>query len=210
VNGLWVNFLRVIEWLMARLDRDGLSIRLAAEKAEASFMDKFWRGQEGWFLDTAEPDDASLRPNQILAMGLPFSPMSIAESDRALEACLGQLWTPRGLRTLSPRSSGFRARFEGGMADRDSAYHQGTVWPWLTGSLIAAVLRVRGDAVLARSLLQTQMGALHEQGFFGVAEVYDAVAPHRPGGCPWQAWSAAELLRAHGLLAQHESLRRHP
>ncbi len=202
VNGLWVNFLRVIEWLMARLGRDGLSIRLAAEKAEASFMQKFWREQEGWFLDTAEPDDASLRPNQILAMGLPFSPMSGPEADRALEACLGHLWTPRGLRTLAPRNANFRPRFEGDMASRDSAYHQGTVWPWLTGSLIAAVLRVRGDAALAGSLLQTQMGALHEQGFFGVAEVYDATAPHRPGGCPWQAWSAAELLRAHRMISR--------
>ena len=196
INGLWVNFLRVAEWLMDRLGQDGLSVRLAAEKAEASFNAKFWREAAGWYLDTAEPDDASLRPNQIIAMGLPFSPMKGPEADRALEACLAALWTPRGLRTLSPRNAHYRGRFEGDMRSRDSAYHQGTVWPWLTGSLVRAVLRVRGDRSLAQSLLQVQMSAFGEQGLGGVAEVYDGDSPHRPGGCPWQAWSVGELLSA--------------
>lgn len=200
INALWINLLRIAERLCERLDEDGLVFRLNAEKAESSFDQKFWRDSVGHYLDTADPDDATLRPNQVLAMGLPFSPMKGWRAERALSAVKDQLLTPRGLRTLGPNEMGYRPRFDGDMASRDSAYHQGTVWPWLLGSYIAAVLKITGDVQHCQAVLAEVDEMILECGIGGISEVYDASAPQRPGGCPWQAWSVAELLRAERMV----------
>ena len=107
-----------------------------------------------------------------------------------------ELVTPRGLRTLAPSDPRYQGRFEGDMAQRDAAYHQGTVWPWLLGSYATALVKFTGDTAAARNSLRPVKEMLKEYGLGGVAEVYDAEMPQRPGGCPWQGWSAAEILRA--------------
>lgn len=200
INGLWINFLRIMEWLYDQMGHDGLKFRLAAEKAESNFDRKFWRETVGHYLDTADPDDATLRPNQVIAMGLDFSPAKGPNAVKALDAVTEHLLTPRGLRTLDPGSPNFMPRFEGDMEHRDEAYHQGTVWPWLTGSYVAALLKVKGDRLAATQALEHITEMLSEGGFGGIAEVYDATDPQRPDGCPWQAWSTAETLRAINLL----------
>ncbi len=197
VNALWINLLRVTEWIAGRVDEvDALPYRAAAEKAEASFEAKFWHEGRGHYLDTADPNDASLRPNQVIAMAMPFTPCDTVHAARALAVVQRELLTPIGLRTLGRNEPGYRPRFEGDMGSRDSAYHQGTVWPWLLGSFATALVRHGADVREARKSLRSAISMLWEYGLGGVAEVYDGDPPHRPGGCPWQAWSVAEILRA--------------
>ncbi len=196
INALWINFLRVIEWLSDRLDQDGLVYRLAAEKAESNFHSAFWRDSLGWFLDTADPDDGSLRPNQVIAMSLPFSPVSTAKAVKALTVVREQLLTPKGLRTLSPGNMNYVPRFEGDMKARDAAYHQGTVWPWLTGCYITSLIKHGLPSAWIDEALNPIAEMMKDQGLGGVSEVYDAESPQRGQGCPWQAWSTAEILRA--------------
>lgn len=196
INGLWINMLRIGEWLAGQLGEPAGHFVVAAERAEAHFEAKFWHPVQMHYLDTADPDDASLRPNQIIAMGLPFSPMNGENARVALSKCLAQLVTPFGVRTLGPDEPGYKGRYEGSLAERDAAYHQGTVWPWLLGPTASALVRLTHDWIGARRLLEHAGVMMRECGLGGIAEVYDGDEPHLPGGCPWQAWSVAEILRA--------------
>ncbi len=196
VNGLWINLLRVGEWLAAKLGEDSKPFADAAALAEANFEQKFWHGGRGHYLDTADPDDGSLRPNQVIAMALTFSPCDPKHAKRALKEVRQKLLVPIGLRTLAPEEPGYEGRFEGPLAQRDAAYHQGTAWPWLLGSYASATVKWTGDTRHAKEALAQTMVMLESYGLGGIAEVYDGDPPHRPGGCPWQAWSTAEILRA--------------
>lgn len=200
INALWINALRVMEQISLANGESGARYREWAEKAEGSFEAKFWKETLGYYLDTVDPDDASLRPNQLIAMSLPFGPAKGARALKALKKVEEELLTPVGLRTLSPKSAGYRPRFEGDMAQRDSAYHQGTVWPWLLGPYLEAVLKLELDQEKVRAILYRALEELDYYGLGGMAEVYDAEMPQRPGGCPWQAWSIAELTRIYHLL----------
>lgn len=196
INGLWINALRVMEWLATRLGRPSQEYTEAASLAEASFEPKFWRETVGHYLDTADPDDASLRPNQLIAMSLPFGPAQGPHAVKALQAIQRDLVTPVGIRTLAPHCPGYQGRFKGSLPDLDAAYHQGTVWPWLIGPYVTALVRLTGDTAEAKRVLRQGRELLSECGMGGIAEVYDGDGPQNPGGCPWQAWSVAEWLRA--------------
>jgi predicted glycogen debranching enzyme len=196
INGLWINALRCIEWIAARLGLATDLFQAAAERAEANFEPKFWHEVRGYYLDTVDPIDASLRPNQLIAMSLPFGPAKGSNASRALDQIAMHLVTARGIRTLSPEEPGYQGRFEGTMRELDSAYHQGTVWPWLFGPYATALVKVKGDKKEAKRLLKAAKQMLSEGGLGGIAEVYDGDAPQRPNGCPWQAWSVGEILRA--------------
>jgi predicted glycogen debranching enzyme len=196
VFGLWINLLRILSWLSDKLNLDGARFSYAAEAAAANFEVKFWHPLRRHYLDTADPSDASLRPNQVIAMALPFTPCDPDHSRQALEVIRRKLYTPKGLRTLGPDEPGYRGKFEGSMSERDAAYHQGTVWPWLLGSYATAIARHSESPNEALRVLGEAAGMLTEYGLGGIAEVYDGDAPQRPGGCPWQAWSTAEILRA--------------
>jgi glycogen debranching enzyme len=122
-----------------------------------------------------------------------------------VEAVERELLTPVGLRSLARGEPGYRPRYEGGPFERDSAYHQGTVWPWLIGPFVEAWLRVRGDTDEARReakarFLDPLLGHLGEAGIGHLPEIADAEPPHTPRGCPFQAWSVGELLRALALV----------
>jgi glycogen debranching enzyme len=197
IAALWINLLRILEWLANRIeDRDPSPYRAAAERAESTFEDKFWHPVRGHYLDTADPSDASLRPNQVLAMALPFSPCESSNAAKALQVVRRELLTPIGLRTLGRNEPAYQGRFEGDMTARDAAYHQGTAWPWLLGSYATAIVKHTQDIETARKSLRNAVAMAMEYGIGGIAEVYDGDPPHRPGGCPWQSWSAAEILRA--------------
>lgn len=212
VNGLWINAMRVMQHLREKTPTAAWPTDLPldewAEKAETGFRKKFWKAPVGHYLDTVEPDDATLRPNQLVAMSLPFGPANGAEARRALDRIEEELLTPNGVRTLGPHEPGYHPHYVGTLAERDAAYHQGTAWPWLAGQFAMAVLRVTGDGERARRAIQGAETWLQEYGLGGIAEVYDAEAPQRPGGCPWQAWSVAETLRA--LVAIEKSEHREP
>lgn len=196
VNGLWINLLRVAERLCDRLGDDGDEFARAAAMAEGNMESRFWHEVYGHYLDTADPDDASLRPNQVIAMGLPFAPLAGENAQKALAKVRRELLTPYGLRSLGPKEPGYCGRYEGPLSARDAAYHQGTVWPWLLGPYVSAVMRVLGDVDHCRSVLAKSASWLAECGLGGISEVYDGDAPQYAGGCPWQAWSVAETLRA--------------
>jgi glycogen debranching enzyme len=145
--------------------------------------------------------DASFRPNQILAVGgLPLALLDGARARQVVDAVEQRLWTPLGLRSLAPGEPGYAARYQGGVAERDGAYHQGTAWPWLLGAFVEAWLRVRGATEEAKDEARTRFLAplvahLDVAGLGHVSEIADAEPPHRPRGCPFQAWSLGELLR---------------
>ena len=195
INGLWINLLRICEWLALKLGHESKKYAEIATLAESNFESKFWHPIRGHYLDTCDPDDATLRPNQLIAMALPFTPVSPENARKALKVIQQELVTPVGIRTLGPKEPGYRGKFRGPMTELDASYHQGTVWPWLIGPYISALVKFTGDTAGARRVLRETREMLQEYGLNGIAECYDGDEPHEPGGCPWQAWSAAEILR---------------
>ncbi|HEY0698616.1 MAG TPA: amylo-alpha-1,6-glucosidase, partial [Micromonospora sp.] len=135
-------------------------------------------------------DDDSLRPNQSLAWSLPYAPLD--PDPAALRRIGAALLTPLGMRSLSPECPGFRGRHRGGPAERDGAYHQGTVWPWLIGPYVDACRRA---GLATDELLLGVEAHLSEYGLGSVSETADGLPPHGATGCPFQAWSVAEVLR---------------
>jgi glycogen debranching enzyme len=171
-----------------------------ADKARASFNQLFWNEQAGCLYDVinGETRDASIRPNQVIAISLTNTIITQERAVRILSVIERDLLTPRGLRTLAPSDPNYIGRYEGGPATRDGAYHQGTVWPWLMGPYITASVKSFGNAGrrLAATWLENFTPHLHEACLGQVSEIFDGDAPHAPRGCVAQAWSVAELLRA--------------
>jgi glycogen debranching enzyme len=155
--------------------------------------------------------DATLRPNQILAVGgLPVALLEGERARRVVDAVEAHLWTPLGLRSLAPGLPGYAPHYEGGVSERDGTYHQGAVWPWLTGPFVEAWVRVRGGTAEARReagmrFLDPLLRHLDEAGLGHISEIADGDPPHTPRGCPFQAWSLGEVLRlVHGVLREEE------
>jgi predicted glycogen debranching enzyme len=207
VQALWLNALRIAgaSWP---------EYCTLYRRALASFQLRFWNDAAGCLYDVVDVDhvagcnDPAVRPNQILAVGgLPYQVLVEPYARRVVDTVERRLLTPLGLRSLAPGEPGYRPHYGGGVPERDGAYHQGTVWPWLIGPFIEAWLRVRGDTADAKpeaderflSPLRAHLGVA---GLGHISEIADAEAPHRPGGCPFQAWSLGELLRASRLVAE--------
>jgi glycogen debranching enzyme len=132
--------------------------------------------------------------------GLPLPLLQGEQARHVVDTVESKLWTPLGLRSLSRDDPAYRPRYEGGVWDRDGAYHQGTVWPWLLGPFVEAWLRVHGNNIESRQtvrdrFLQPLLEHLHDSGLGHVSEIADAELPHMQRGCPFQAWSLGELLR---------------
>ena len=205
VQALWINALRIgTAWEPAW--------EALAGQAQASFLRRF-PDPDGGLADVVDADgvpgrvDRRVRPNQIFAVGgLPFPLLSGSAARSVVDLVEARLLTPMGLRTLASDDPDYRGRYAGGPTQRDGAYHQGTAWPWLIGPFVEAWLRVRGNADAARAEAASRFLAplrahLNEAGLGHVSEVADGDAPHTPGGCPFQAWSLGELLRAERLVA---------
>jgi glycogen debranching enzyme len=200
VQALWLNALRIggeheTRWLEA------------FERGLGAFARRFWNEPARGLYDVVDDghqkgtNDASFRPNQIFAVGgLPFAVLEGTKARAMVDAVEERLLTPLGLRTLAREEPGYRPRYEGGVVERDRAYHQGTVWPWLIGPFVEAWVRVRGATSEAKAeargrFLEPLLRHLHEAGLGHISEVADGDAPHNPGGCPFQAWSVAEAIR---------------
>jgi len=203
VNALWIRALDVA----AGLASGEAAARFAAlhDQASGSFASRFVRPDGRGLFDVVDGpggDDASLRPNQLLAVALPGIELATGAARSAVAACRDALLTPLGLRSLDPADPRYRPYHRGSPAERDAAYHQGTVWPWLLGPYLDAV-RVAGlpdDGVLAG--IEAHLG---EWGLGSVSETADGAAPHGATGCPFQAWSVAEVLRVRRELQAGES-----
>ena len=207
INALWLHALtRMAEWATALgATDDATEYRRWLSQGRASFAARFWYAG-GEFLydvvDGPEGDDGSLRPNQIIATALPETPLSADQRRRVVEAVAQHLLTPLGLRSLAPGDDLYRGRYAGDVWQRDGAYHQGTVWPWLIGPFIDSHLAVYGDRARARRLLEPLAAHLGTAGIGSISEVFDGDPPHTPGGCYAQAWSVAELLRSWLLTSE--------
>jgi glycogen debranching enzyme len=204
IQALWVRALEVGETLAREFGERAYADRCRNDRknAVASFRKRFWYEQGGYLYDVIDgPDgnDASLRPNQLYAMSLVDELVPRDRAQQILQLVEEQLLTPVGLRTLSPQDPRYCGRYEGGVVERDGAYHQGTVWPFLLGTFVTAWMKVYGKKAAAlkqaRSFLDGIGAHLKEACVGQVSEVFDAEAPHRPRGCYAQAWSVAEPLR---------------
>jgi predicted glycogen debranching enzyme len=215
INALWYNSLRITaDWastLGHHADAGKLSVQAGATKA--SFNQKFWNDSEGCLYDVLAPsgNDSSIRPNQLFSASLPFAVLTRERAQAVVTVVRQKLLTPMGIRTLAPDDQFYRPRFEGDMRSRDSAYHQGTVWPWLVGPFVAAYLYAFGQNAFSlgycRAVLksiETQMGAC---ALGSISEVYDGNAPQRPSGCPAQLWSVAQLALGEWLTSDEATSR---
>jgi len=196
-----------------------------ADKVRVSFCDLFWNERTGCLNDCILPDgtiDTTLRPNQIFAVSLPFSPLPPQQQASVVNTIQQNLLTPYGLRTLAPSDSRYKGTYTGPQQQRDQAYHQGTVWPYLIGPFVEAYLKVNGfskkskdqAAEFIEPLMQSACGGtpvrdtayndscLSRQGYCvgQLCEIFDGDPPHKPRGCIAQAWSVAELIRAYKLI----------
>jgi glycogen debranching enzyme len=201
IQALWYNALRFTASLGEQFGDAARAQRLAeiADRAAENFIPQFWNEQAGCLYDVidGERKDASLRPNQAIALSLGYTMVPSEKAKAILAVVERELLTPYGLRTLSPSDPRYCPRYEGDQMRRDSAYHQGTVWPWLLGPFVTAYVKAYGSASRekARGWLSHFESHLSEAGLGSVSEIFDGDAPHTPRGCIAQAWSVAELLR---------------
>lgn len=205
IQALWVRALAVAAALAEQFGESAYAAQCRQDRARAtaSFRDRFWYRTGGYLFDVVDGptgDDASLRPNQIFALALDDQLVTDAQAKQVLQLLKERLLTPVGLRTLAPEDIRFCASYEGGVAERDAAYHQGTVWPFLLGPFVTAWVKTYGDSPSvrrdARLFLQGLFEHLDEACLGQVSEIFDGERPHRARGCVAQAWSVAEPLRA--------------
>lgn len=209
VEALWLNALRIGAVFDPRWSG-------VFERGRATFQARFWNQARGCLYDVIDVDhhkgttDDAVRPNQIFAIGgLPWPVLEGRLARQVVDIVESRLWTPMGLRTLEPGVAAYRGIYAGSVRDRDSAYHQGTVWPWLAGPFIEAWVRVRGDSAEANEqarlrFVEPLLEHLDDAGLGHLSELADGDAPHAPRGCPFQAWSLAELIRVtRSVLADH-------
>jgi predicted glycogen debranching enzyme len=205
VNALWYNALKIHELFLEKFGGDGKNFAALARKVRSSFRKKFWNPDTEYLYDCISPDglpDSSLRPNQIFTVFLPFPIMDPPQEKSIVEAVFKNLYTSFGLRTLSPNHPDYRGTYEGDRKERDSAYHQGTVWPFLLGPFITAYLKVNHysmDAQLRAShMIEPLINSMFHDGCLGsISEIFDGDPPHKSRGCFAQAWSVAEILRCY-------------
>lgn len=210
LNALWYFLVAYL----AKLHRQGGDKERAKHWSErrkqigAAFLERFWLEREGYLADGFRDGerDTSIRPNQVIAAALEFSPLSREQRLDVVHSAEVGLVTPRGLRTLSPRNPAYLGKYQGGPVERDLAYHQGSVWPWLIGFFAEAYLRAhrrskkRNEFII--ELLDGFEQHLRSYGQEHVSELFDGDPPHRAGGAPAQAWSLAEILRAYAMIEE--------
>lgn len=198
INALWYNALRIIASMAARQgqDEDAARYEAMARKVQDSFNERFWSGEYLCdVIDTPDGDDTTLRPNQLMVVALPYALLDYQKSKAVVDVCARHLLTSLGMRSLDPAASGYVGQHTGTPRQRDSAYHQGTVWSWLIGPFVSAYYKVYNDAQEAFSFLRPMNDHLYDAGLGTISEIFDGDPPHTPSGACAQAWSVGEVLR---------------
>jgi len=213
VSALWYNALRALERFAKDLgiESDEAEYKALADKTKASFNEKFWDGKRECLYDVLQDGDrgdSKTRPNQLISLALPFPVLDESLSRRwrtVLRTIEAELLTPVGLRSLTPYDKQYWGQCTGEAGARDTAYHQGTVWPWLFGSYVTAYLRVFPPEPKTLAFVQQLYGPFQkrmtEAGIATLSEIYDGDPPNLARGCISQAWSVAEILRSYSLVA---------
>jgi predicted glycogen debranching enzyme len=203
INALWYNALKVMENLAQRFGDDERLYADISNKTYESFNKLFWNDKEQCLYDCIQegmPID-KIRPNQIIAVSLPYSILDIDRASLVVQKVHEKLYTPYGLRTLSKDDEEYQGIYIGTILQRDGAYHQGTVWPWPMGPFTEAYAKVNNyskESIESVKIMLEQFYLHMEDGCIGsIAEILDGDRPHYPRGCPAQAWSVSEVLRSY-------------
>lgn len=203
IQALWYNALNIFAELLQLNGQqsDAENMWEQAAKVKRSFNDRFWFEDGGYLYDVVDGNnviDASLRPNQIFAISLPFKLIEGSQAKSIMKIVEEKLYTTKGLRSLSPDDPRYISHYGGDAWHRDSAYHQGTVWSWLLGAYIDSIFETNGSSAAltkAGEVIQNFLPHLSEAGIGTVSEIFDAEPPFIPRGCIAQAWGVAEVLR---------------
>jgi len=210
LNALWYNALLIYAELLMLLNSEKVSehFKLEARKVKRAFARTFWNKKKDYLYDVINGDkkDDSIRPNQIFAISLPYQLISNEKAMKVLEIVNEHLLTPVGLRSLSPSDPNYKSIYGGGQYERDGAYHQGTVWSWLLGPYIDALLKTNGESgkAEAKEIIERFKPHLSQAGIGTISEIFDGNEPHHPRGCIAQAWGIAEILR---VVKEYELLK---
>ena len=200
IQALWYNALRIFAELLqlnGQEDDSGM-LNMSAERVRKSFGQQFWYVEGNYLYDNINEKGeriAEFRPNQLFAISLPFP---LIEGDKAkvvLQQITDHLYTPFGLKTLPKTDANYAPVYEGDPVQRDSSYHEGTVWSWLLGPYVDAIMKVQGARDKAQDVVNNFKKHLNEACIGSISEIFDAEPPHQPRGCIAQAWSVAEILR---------------
>ena len=202
IEALWYNALKIYESLLVlngELD-EAKGIAAKALQAKESFEEKFWFHDGNYLIDVIDPDgkpDTSVRPNQVFALSLPFHLIDGEKGRSVMNVLRSKLYTPAGLRSLSPDDPNYKGHYAGNTYSRDSSYHQGTVWSWLLGPYIEAGMKTEGESFRKEAVATIlRFSNYMSEGCIGsVSEIFDGDSPHHPRGCVAQAWGVAEILR---------------
>jgi glycogen debranching enzyme len=205
LNALWYNGLRIGADLAERIGQPGKSreLRALADKVQKAFNARFWNEKENCCYDVVDDHglDPSVRPNQLLAISLPYPVLSPDRHAAVLDCIKSRLLTPLGPRTLAPTDPAYHGRYGGDVVARDRAYHQGCVHSWLLGPLVCAHVRVFGKSdpsrAEARKLLAAVIQRMKSTSLGQPRELHDGDAPHNPNGAIASACAAGELLRCY-------------
>jgi glycogen debranching enzyme len=203
INALWYNALRIYSELLLQFDdiNEAERIKKIAGTVRKRFVEVFYNEKTGYLYDCVDGDyyDISLRPNQIFAISLPFPLITGDKAKQILKIISEKLFTPYGLRSLSPEDPNYKPSYKKAQIPRGEAFHQGMAWPWLLGPFITALARLYGDAgrQKAMKIIQTFKTPIITGGIGTIPEIFDGDKPHSQEGCIAQAWSVAEILRAY-------------
>ncbi|PKO04811.1 MAG: glycogen debranching protein [Chloroflexi bacterium HGW-Chloroflexi-3] len=206
INALWYNALMLMANFAKWLEKDNKIYKTLAKRVKTNFG-KFWNDEGGYLfdgIDTPNGVDKTIRPNQLIAASLSYSPLSKEQQKAIVDNAVRYLLTSHGLRSLAPTMQSYIGRYGGDMYHRDGAYHQGTVWGWLIGPFISAHLRVYQNPTLVKSFLLPLINQLSDYGLGSIGEIFDGDAPFTPRGCIAQAWSIAEVNRVMDEITMEE------
>ena len=212
INALWYNAI-CFSLEMAKHEKDKAFIeefRDLPELIKKSFIELFWNEKAGYLADYVNDQEGAnlfVRPNMLIAASLPFSMLEKEQMKKILDIADKELLTPRGLRTLSPGNKFYKGTYSGTQEERDNAYHQGTVWPWLFGPFCEGWLKVydKQGVQKVKRLIYGMEECMEEAGITSLSEIHDGDPPHAPRGAISQAWSVGEVLRIIDLLEKNYS-----
>ncbi|MGB6986090.1 MAG: amylo-alpha-1,6-glucosidase [Candidatus Aquilonibacter sp.] len=206
INALWYNALCTMDGFAQLLGRNPSRYRELGSRARTSF-ERFWNAQQNYpfdVLDGPVGNDASIRPNAVYAVALPFRPFESRREHAIVDRIARELWTPMGLRSLAPSDPAYVGHYGGSPHNRDAAYHRGTAWPFLAGAFARAYANAYGDRTRARRFIEALASRLDCYGVGTLAEIADGDPPHDARGCIAQAWSVGEVLRTWHALQDGE------